>query len=200
MQVYCEELCRAGKGPQALWLVKQTSTVLNHSACLMYMLGSVHYVLHRPMDALAFFAAAVAAKPDCWEAREALENLKAAACDRWHFRMLNDGERNAAYAAALRVARGRTVLDIGTGTGLLAMYAARAGATSVVACDINPIMCRLVCVPIESTYFGPKPTHCFLRSLPPYHATSSSLPLMLPALPYPLMLTAAFTILHLWPD
>ena len=40
---------------------------------------------------------------------------------RWHFGMLNDAERNAAYDKALRarVRAGDVVLDIGAGTGLL---------------------------------------------------------------------------------
>ena len=49
---------------------------------------------------------------------------------RWHFGMLNDAERNTAYDRALRarVRAGDMVLDIGAGTGLLGMMAARAGA------------------------------------------------------------------------
>jgi type II protein arginine methyltransferase len=57
----------------------------------------------------------------------------------WHFAMLNDGPRNAAYDEAIRrVAPGRSVLDIGTGAGLLAMMAARAGAKSVTSCEQTP--------------------------------------------------------------
>jgi predicted RNA methylase len=70
---------------------------------------------------------------------------------RWHFGMLNDSERNDAYDAAIRAvvaaasaetrgpaaagpaAAGPRVLDVGAGTGLLGMMAARAGA-SAVAC------------------------------------------------------------------
>ena len=55
--------------------------------------------------------------------------------------MLNDAPRNEAFAAALATAApGRRVLDIGTGTGLLALLAAKAGAASVVACDVFPPM------------------------------------------------------------
>jgi protein arginine N-methyltransferase 7 len=55
--------------------------------------------------------------------------------------MLNDAPRNAAFAAALAVAApGRRVLDIGTGTGLLALLASAAGAACVTACDVFPPM------------------------------------------------------------
>jgi type III protein arginine methyltransferase len=57
----------------------------------------------------------------------------------WHFALVRDEARNRAYDAALRrVCRPDTrVLDIGSGTGLLAMMAARAGARDVVTCEVN---------------------------------------------------------------
>jgi protein arginine N-methyltransferase 7 len=59
----------------------------------------------------------------------------------FHVRMLRDDLRNAAYRAAIeRFAPGRSMLDIGTGSGLLAMMAARAGAAQVYACEANPML------------------------------------------------------------
>jgi len=58
----------------------------------------------------------------------------------WHFRLVQDHLRNEAYDAALRraIRPGMRVLDIGSGTGLLAMMAARAGAAEVFSCEMNP--------------------------------------------------------------
>lgn len=61
---------------------------------------------------------------------------------RWHFAMLNDVERNKIFETAIKqvVHPNSTVLDIGAGSGLLAMMAARHGATSVTSCEmIQPI-------------------------------------------------------------
>jgi protein arginine N-methyltransferase 7 len=58
----------------------------------------------------------------------------------WHFHMVRDEARNNDYQAAIERAVGpeTRVLDIGSGTGLLAMMAARSGAKSVVSCEMNP--------------------------------------------------------------
>jgi len=58
---------------------------------------------------------------------------------RWHFPMLNDRARNEALARAIRETTNlcdKTVLDIGAGTGLLSMLAARHGAAHVYACEM----------------------------------------------------------------
>ncbi|QKG23677.1 50S ribosomal protein L11 methyltransferase [Actinomadura verrucosospora] len=61
---------------------------------------------------------------------------------RWHWEMLHDEERAELYDRAIRRAVAADpdalVLDIGAGSGLLAMMAARAGARQVVACEGQP--------------------------------------------------------------
>ncbi len=58
----------------------------------------------------------------------------------WHIPMINDDERNEAYDAALSraVRPGDLVFEIGTGSGILSMMAARAGAGHVVTCEVLP--------------------------------------------------------------
>lgn len=63
----------------------------------------------------------------------------------WHARMMNDRTRARAYDAAIRRAVTPTsrVFEIGTGAGLLAMMAARAGAREVVTCEFNPAVAEV---------------------------------------------------------
>ncbi|XP_020286113.1 uncharacterized protein LOC109855746 isoform X2 [Pseudomyrmex gracilis] len=68
------------------------------------------------------------------------------AVDRWHFTMLNDKKRNSAFEHAIRrrINQGyNTVLDVGTGTGLLSLYAKDAGAKKVYACECSEVMTQI---------------------------------------------------------
>jgi type II protein arginine methyltransferase len=72
----------------------------------------------------------------------AADQATRAVVPRWHFEMLGDRERNAAFETAIAraVRPGDLVLDIGTGAGLLALFAARCGAERVVSCEgVEPV-------------------------------------------------------------
>jgi len=63
---------------------------------------------------------------------------------RWHFEMLNDHNRNISFANAINSLdlTDKIVLDIGTGTGLLAMIAAKNNAKHVYTVEVNPYIAK----------------------------------------------------------
>lgn len=63
-----------------------------------------------------------------------------------HEALLDDGPRNLAFAAALEahVTADSVVLDIGSGTGLWAVFAAKLGARRVVAVEREGLMCGVI--------------------------------------------------------
>src|SRR5215213_6796739 len=75
---------------------------------------------------------------------------------RWHFEMLNDEKRNAAFKEALTnaITPDTVVLDIGSGTGLLAMMAARAGAKQTFTCEMVPALAQLARETVERNGLG----------------------------------------------
>lgn len=77
----------------------------------------------------------------------------------WHFLIPRDRGRNDAYEQALlrAIRPGCRVLEIGTGTGLLAMMAARAGAT-VVTCEADPAIAAAACDVIAANGYADKIT------------------------------------------
>jgi type II protein arginine methyltransferase len=90
--------------------------------------------------ALDIMTRALALEPDDGEVRALATELLSDGVHTWHFSIVRDHPRNKAYEDALRSAifPGCTVLEIGTGTGLLAMMAARAGAARVITCEADP--------------------------------------------------------------
>lgn len=74
-------------------------------------------------------------------AAECATRANARLVEAWHWRMVNDVGRNEAFCGAVAACcPGKRVADLGTGTGLLALAAAEARASSVVACERSAAM------------------------------------------------------------
>jgi type II protein arginine methyltransferase len=102
-------------------------------------LGAALTALREDESAIRAYRRALEIDPTYIEARDNLDLACAEVAPAWHFPMMADAARNDAYDQALRrAAPGRRVLDIGAGSGLLAMMAARAGAAKVTTCEVVP--------------------------------------------------------------
>ncbi|HEV7690359.1 MAG TPA: 50S ribosomal protein L11 methyltransferase [Hyphomonadaceae bacterium] len=117
-----------------------------NSAQTFNNLGASLVALSDAEAAIRAFRRAVEIDPVYIEARDNLDRACLGVAPAWHFPMMADGPRNDAYDQALRrAAPGRRVLDIGSGSGLLAMMAARAGAGSVTTCEVMPAVAAAAC-------------------------------------------------------
>jgi release factor glutamine methyltransferase len=102
----------------------------------------------------------------------------------FHPRFFVSSERFATFIDGLDL-KGKRVIDVGTGTGILALAAARAGAENVVAADINPNAARNADENARSNGLGgrvvglcsnllaalaPRPLFDVILSSPPKHA------------------------------
>ena len=107
--------------------------------------GETHLEKHQFNDALDCFNLALCLDEKNEQAQRGLNRAHCQIIPRWHFEMLNDEQRNAAFQQALTnlVTPETIVLDIGSGTGLLAMMAAHAGAKEIVTCEMVPQLAEL---------------------------------------------------------
>lgn len=106
-------------------------------------LGVLYRARGRIDAAIESFRRALSIKPDFADAQVNLRLIYSMIVPQWHFAMLNDTARNDAYEAAIRRAvPGKRVLEIGTGAGLLAMMAAKAGAAAVDSCEAVGVIAR----------------------------------------------------------
>lgn len=102
----------------------------------------------RKDEAIIEFGHVLRLQPDNINAYHQMRRLSSAVVPFWHIPMMNDTRRNDCFERAIRRAleiRGRSVqiLDIGTGSGLLSMMAARAGAANIVTCEMVPTIARV---------------------------------------------------------
>jgi predicted RNA methylase len=75
---------------------------------------------------------------------------------RWHYSMLNDSARNSAFHKAIirQITEDDEVIDVGAGTGLLSILAARTGARSVAAFEADPQLARIAAETIAESGVG----------------------------------------------
>ncbi len=119
-------------------------------------LAAVHLTAGRAGEAERCVRKALAIRPDFAKAEQNLSRVLAAMVPLWHFPMMNDDPRNSAFERAIDhvVRPASLVLDIGTGSGLLAMMAARAGAVRVIGCEMAPGMAAVARQIVAANGFG----------------------------------------------
>jgi type II protein arginine methyltransferase len=109
----------------------------------------------QPHEALAQCRKALALAPRDEELAAKANKFLSENVPAWHFSIVQDERRNAVYDCALRraILPHSRVLEIGCGTGLLAMMAARAGAAEVMTCEMNPVIAEAAMQIIASNGF-----------------------------------------------
>ncbi|MGD1848053.1 MAG: tetratricopeptide repeat protein [Salibacteraceae bacterium] len=124
------------------------------------LMGNLMRDLGRPQDAIPYFEQALKIDPEAGIAKSNLLNLQNKRIFSWHFSMLADQARNEAFEKAIQgaVTKDSTVLDIGTGSGLLAMMAARAEAAKVIACEMVPTLAEVATKVIADNGFAERIT------------------------------------------
>src|SRR5215217_2276682 len=107
--------------------------------------GEAHLENNQFAAALDSFEMALCIDTKNQQAQLGLNRAHSQIVPRWHFEMLNDEKRNETFRRALTnaITPETIVLDIGSGTGLLAMMAARAGAKETVTCEMVPLLAEL---------------------------------------------------------
>ena len=136
-------LAENGKLEDLVKCLKEACKLFPNSAEIANNVGSILFKLHLFDEASVYFRHALKLNPQLSSAEENLESIANVLVERWHFRMLNDKDRNQAYRNAIdRAIRGECdhVLDIGSGTCILSMFAVQSGAKSVYACEMSKTM------------------------------------------------------------
>ena len=129
-------LMKLGQTDEAIAAFERALVLMPGYPDALNNLGVIYRDTKQTDRAIGAFRQAAVLRPDFAQAKA---NLRSAYCDvvpAWHFAMMDHKRRNDAYEAAIRrIVPGKWVLDIGTGAGLLAMMAARAGAAHVTTCE-----------------------------------------------------------------
>jgi predicted RNA methylase len=138
-------LHRAGRADEAVNCFTLARTMAPENALVTTNLAVALADSGRRDEALIEFRRILELQPDNVYVRHQMRRLTSSMVPFWHIPMLNDVRRNDAFERAIRVAiekngRDALVLDIGTGSGLLSMMAARAGARRIVTCERVPVI------------------------------------------------------------
>ena len=131
-----------GKTEAAVESYRETLRIMPGNALAHANLAAALESQGKAGEAVASYRQAIAINPSLVAAHNGLSALLSARVPLWHVPMMNDAQRNDAYFQALKAAitAGSHVLEIGTGSGLLSMMAARLGAKTVTTCEAEPLI------------------------------------------------------------
>ena len=122
-QQLARQLTSQNETHAAFQLFQDAMSVYADSCLLHNEMGSMLYRMGHCIEALGYFRNALDIDGDFLRARENSDGVCNLLVERWHFRMLNDVERNEAFRCAIERAVRQygclNVLDIGCGTGIL---------------------------------------------------------------------------------
>lgn len=133
-------LHRLGRWPEAVTCLEAAHAIEPRHVTALSNLAVALTDAGRQHEALMAFRRLARLQPGNVLVEHQIRRLSSAVVPFWHIPMLNDQARNEAFERAIVQAIARhghdaRVLDIGAGSGLLSMMAARAGARDIVCCE-----------------------------------------------------------------
>ena len=131
-----------GKPDDAIASYQQAIAINHDFPDAHYNIGNVLRSQGKFTAAIEKYRMALQVKPDHTKAMDNMRFLFKKVIPSWHFGMMNDSRRNNAYNRAIKkiVKKDSLILDIGTGSGLLSLMAARAGAVQVITSEMIPLI------------------------------------------------------------
>ncbi|WP_286394796.1 tetratricopeptide repeat protein [Pseudanabaena mucicola] len=141
-QKLVEVLNSTGRYPEAILAYRDWLSIVGESAEIYHNLAIAYRHSGQLSEAAQCFQIALKIDPEYIPAREEMLLLYRENIQSWHYWMMNDTARNLPYQEAIAryVTSETLVLEIGTGSGLLAMMAAKAGAKQVITCESEDLI------------------------------------------------------------
>lgn len=153
-------LLERGRAEKAKMSFEQALKVNPEYARAHCGLGDIMLKRGRPSDAITHYRQCIDLDSSWAKAQDGLNKALGLLVPLWHVPMMNDRRRNDAYFAALQraVTPESHVLEIGTGSGLLAMMAAKIGARKVTTCEAVPEIAETAQAIVAENGFTPPVT------------------------------------------